>query len=362
MASVLSLRPQSPFKRSFSDNPYLRSYSPLKDQAAGALRDITTRNASACSLYTLPPIAPGQWLNNGENTPPPLASRSLLDLSQVKGGHGPDVDVYNHVSRKRNCSLNRPAPSFLRVSAPSEPLSKKRREGKQSTHPSVCTPATDNDLEINVDDHKDAELFDLYDAIHVPLPEARFSENTDREHDIDIDDIPLPVEPHAPPYRRWMSTLKRRHVHRGKEPVHKVPLLRVDNVEADVSMLCAPADIPESLRRESMSSSLGCVTAMQSAAMTVASGSIAPRSVSVPPKDRLGHRSSNFSENRKSTDSTPGVLGPILDERAWLRSIQRRRVVEEIIASEESYIGDLKVLTNVCYALTSWTDYHLTAV
>lgn len=46
-------------------------------------------------------------------------------------------------------------------------------------------------------------------------------------------------------------------------------------------------------------------------------------------------------------DSHRGLLGPIMDESAWLRSLQRRKIVEELIASEEGYIADLKVLINV---------------
>jgi hypothetical protein len=47
-------------------------------------------------------------------------------------------------------------------------------------------------------------------------------------------------------------------------------------------------------------------------------------------------------------DSHLGPLGPIIDESACLRSLQRRKIVEELIASEEGYISDLKVLINVC--------------
>lgn len=48
-------------------------------------------------------------------------------------------------------------------------------------------------------------------------------------------------------------------------------------------------------------------------------------------------------------DSHRGTLGPIIDESAWLRSLQRRKIVEELIVSEEGYIADLKILINVCH-------------
>lgn len=50
-------------------------------------------------------------------------------------------------------------------------------------------------------------------------------------------------------------------------------------------------------------------------------------------------------------ESNAGSLGPIIDEGAWLRSVQRRKVLEELIASEESYIGDMKVLVNDYFML-----------
>jgi hypothetical protein len=90
------------------------------------------------------------------------------------------------------------------------------------------------------------------------------------------------------------------------------------------------------------------VFTMKSATMTNASTSIAPRSEhGIQGRGRIGNRSSHYSDIRRSLDSHPGPLGPIVDESAWLRSLQRRKIVEELIASEESYIADLKVLINV---------------
>ena len=59
-------------------------------------------------------------------------------------------------------------------------------------------------------------------------------------------------------------------------------------------------------------------------------------------------------------ESNAGSLGPIIDEGAWLRSVQRRKVLEELIASEESYIGDMKVLVNV-WALIKVLEIKLTS-
>jgi hypothetical protein len=89
--------------------------------------------------------------------------------------------------------------------------------------------------------------------------------------------------------------------------------------------------------------------------MTVGSTSIALRSdAGYPGKGRVG-RSSHYSDARRSMNSHRGTLGPIVDKCAWLRSLQRRKIVEELIASEEGYIADLKILINVCH----WNQYAL---
>lgn len=348
MASVLSLRPQSPFKRSFSDSPHLRSCSPFRDRPLGALRDVASRNISAGSLYTLGAIKPEYWLRGGENTPPPLASQSLLDLSH----NGRHIVYADDAPRKRSCGINRPPPSFTRVEVPSEPYLKKRKEARQTAKPYFNRETLQDEVNIDSGDHEDAELFDLYDATHIPLPEGHFSDNTVNEAYVEAGQPPVIINVTPPPFRRWMSTLRRRHMHRRKEAVFTLPILSIDDMDADAAMLSPLASVPESTSRrsESMSSSMGCVTAMKSASMTLASASIAPRSdkgTSSQTRPRLGKRSSNISEVRKSTDSNAAALGPVMDEGAWMRSVQRRKIIEEIISSEESYIGDLKVLINV---------------
>lgn len=349
MASVLSLRPQSPFKRCFSDSPYLGLCSPLKDNTICALRDVTPRNASACSLYTLGAIGPDEW-SCGENTPPPLATRSFLDINNQGTGSGASGGYADDTPRKRSCGLNRPPPSFYQVKEPLEPLSQKRKVPKlTSGSPFVSQEAADH-MDVDSDDHDNTDLFDLYDAIHVPLPEGRVLDNTNSEPR-GSEQLPEAADVVAPIFSRWVSTLRRRHAHRRKEIATEVPRMTSEALDTDASILRSLVQVTESIRRRSMSmsSSIGYVTAMKTASVTIASASIAPRSGSpdFQTRVRLGNRSSNFSDSRKSIDSNAAALGPVLDERAWFRSVQRRKIVEEIISSEESYIGDLKVLINV---------------
>ncbi|KAF2714037.1 hypothetical protein K504DRAFT_462484 [Pleomassaria siparia CBS 279.74] len=348
MAYVLSLRPQSPLKRSFSDNPYLRPCSPLGDASLNALRDITPRNASTCSLYSLVPNKAGEWLRGIENTPPPLTTQSLLDLGQDRGIYGINVRTIDHAPWKRNCGTNRPLPSFSRPRAPADVYEKRNREMEQVTETSSNDHVSVEYAEVDGSGQDDdaTEFYNLYEAIHIPLPEVRFSDNIgcESKDEPELEDEPIPVALSPQPFRRWMSTLRRRHVHRRKDTILETPRWSVDFIEGD-STMAAP------LRRKSesfSSSSLACVTAIKSDSITVASASIAPRSETggLHGKPRIGNRSSGFSDARRSTDSNTGALGPIIDESAWLRSLQRRRIVEELISSEESYIADLKVLIN----------------
>jgi hypothetical protein len=192
----------------------------------------------------------------------------------------------------------------------------------------------------------DTRLFNLYEAIHVPLPEGRFTDDDGNEPHEEYEEEPVAITISSQPFRRWMSTLKRRHAQRWKENFSDLPRPSFDPTDGS-SVLSRPLGrLSESARRtsESMTSSMGYVTAMKSASMTTASKSLAPRSE--VGKVRLGNRSGNYSEVRRSLESHREALGPVLDENAWLRSLQRRKVVEELISSEESYIADLKVLIN----------------
>jgi len=345
MAYVLSLRPQSPLKRSFSDNPYLQSGSPTRDALFAPLNDITARNASACSLYSLGSNTSGPWAHRNENTPP-LTSQSLLSLLPVSSNV--------HDPRKRACGVSRPVPTFSRTTAPANPYSRKSRDIQHVPELSESSDSSDGAMEVDDGHLEESDLFDLYEAMHVPLPDTRFSDNSGDEPAAEPS-LPAPTDAIiSQPFRRWMSTLRRRHLARRKGHHTEGPRLSFDLGSGDLNATTQANHLHESMRRtsESMSSSTGYVGTMKTASMTVGSTSIAPRSdAGYPGRSRIG-RSSHYSDARRSMDSHRGPLGPVVDESAWLRSLQRRKIVEELIASEEGYIADLKVLINVCDRLS----------
>ncbi|KAF2853415.1 hypothetical protein T440DRAFT_476683 [Plenodomus tracheiphilus IPT5] len=347
MAYVLSLRPHSPLKRSFSDNPYLNSYSPLKEPSLlGPLSDITTRNASACSLYSLGANRARDCPRGIENNPP-LTSQSLLDLAPENGAFAFGIDDTTSEPRKRACGPDRPPPSFSRVVAPSNPYSKVSKTVQHVAESSSSTEGSPEAIIVDDSQLEEPEMFSLYEPSQIQLPEATCSDNTASDTQEKQVTAISPVAASSQPFRRWMSTLRRRHAQRRREHVTEIPRLSFDTVDQDFD-LASSRLVPESEGRmsESLSSSMGCVTAMKSASITIAGTSIAPRSEAGMQSKRLGNRSSHYSDARKSGESHRGALGPILDESAWLRSLQRRKVIEELVASEESYVADLKVLIN----------------
>jgi hypothetical protein len=348
MAYVLSLQPHSPVKRSFSDDVYLQSCSASKESFLGPLGDVTSRNTSTCSLYTFNSNKSNFWNIGNENTPP-LTSQSLLNLV-------PEHQIYDfgsqhgdHVPRNRTCVINRATPLFPRAAAPSNPFSRKVPELQYVVESPSSSEISSESIGVDDSNIEESELLNLYDAIHVPLPENRFSENIG----VEICEAPSAaqetLQTETQSFRRWMSTLRRRHLHRCKKQE-----LSFDAGEDILAVRLPPSTDEHSVRRvsESITSSMGFVTTVKTTSVTVASTSIAPMSERAEHKTtRFGNRSSN-TDARRSIDSNRGGLGPVLDESAWLRSLQRRKVVEELIASEESYIADLKVLINVRESVT----------
>lgn len=158
--------------------------------------------------------------------------------------------------------------------------------------------------------------------------------------------------PHGQPFRRWMSNIRRKsskikafaprddHWYAGdcdeREPITPVPQdeeLRVERVHGH--------------QKTSSWSSSGFVTAVKSATVSLGPLSLAHQSRRTRRSTflRSSKRSSGRS-HRASVDSSQGS-GQAVDEAAWARAIQRRRTLEELVSSEESYIADLKVLVNV---------------
>lgn len=143
------------------------------------------------------------------------------------------------------------------------------------------------------------------------------------------------------PFRRWVSTLRRRK--REYPPPSMTP--RSQRWTLDDFDNSPLRTRPSHAKSYSSTSSLGFVAGVKSATVTLASVSIAPLSRRTSKWRRTHNRSSvmSASDPRPSMDTQRSVL----DEAAKLRSRKRREKLEELIRTEESYVADLKALSNV---------------
>ncbi|ORY66430.1 uncharacterized protein BCR38DRAFT_484059 [Pseudomassariella vexata] len=145
------------------------------------------------------------------------------------------------------------------------------------------------------------------------------------------------------PFHRWMKTLQKR-ARRPRGWGHK----GVKESFSTHSEVASGANH----RRSSSDDSFGYVTGVRSASVSLASASVmtrprrnTARSSHHAKTDRSSRAS--MSGGRFSEDSMCSERSPIMDPAITERLLQRRRILDELIETEESYIGDIKFLMNV---------------
>jgi len=165
----------------------------------------------------------------------------------------------------------------------------------------------------------------------------------------DADDFPnrsLPLDSELP-FNKWIKKLEKRGTGR-----RKTVSCDMDASALEKELLESPAPNQNSAHKKSSSgSSFGFVTAVKSASISLASFSVAPRSrrTGISSRHHRTDRSSKTSQGgRLSEDSSFLARGAVVDQAVANRLLQRRRVLEEMISTEENYIADVKFLTNVC--------------
>lgn len=155
-------------------------------------------------------------------------------------------------------------------------------------------------------------------------------------------------------FHKWMRSLHRRAAQRPTvwEDAGGLPWQLLDPEDTDLAALSRK----RGHRNSSSGSSFGFVTAVRSASVSLASVSVVTRSRRNTRSHCLSRtdRSSraSISGPRISEDSA-NVDRPMLTDAATVeRSLQRRRILEELISTEEGYIGDIRFLINVGCART----------
>jgi len=152
------------------------------------------------------------------------------------------------------------------------------------------------------------------------------------------------------PFHRWMRSLHRRISHRSDEEAIWPPDAGWQYLESDQTY-------QQSLRHKlsrrlsSSGSSLGLIAAVQSTSISLASGSAISRSRRRQDRSRCRSRAerssrASLSVPRFSEDGIPIEKGK-MDIDAMHRSMRRRQILEELISTEEGYIGDVRFLIHV---------------
>lgn len=154
------------------------------------------------------------------------------------------------------------------------------------------------------------------------------------------------------PFNRWVKKLERRAAGRRQTVSCDMDSLAL---ERERSNLSAPK---EKLvhKKSSSGSSFGFVTAVKSASISLASFSIAPHSrrTGISSRHQRTDLSSKASQGgRHSEDNSFLARGGLVDQGVTTRLLQRRRVLEELISTEESYVADVKFLAHVSALFTT---------
>ncbi|KAI2635919.1 Dbl homology domain-containing protein [Xylaria nigripes] len=166
-----------------------------------------------------------------------------------------------------------------------------------------------------------------------------------QDNDSDIEEEPGdPLVSGNRPFHKWMKSLhKRAHRHTIRTSATEVfPEHLFDSHSMRINQH----------RKSSSGSSFGFVAAVKSATVSLASASVRTRQRNHTSRSSINTRTDHssrgsFSAHRMSEDSTCVERSPHTDPAVTERLLQRRRILEELITTEESYIGDIRFLMNV---------------
>ncbi|PBP19580.1 hypothetical protein BUE80_DR009600 [Diplocarpon rosae] len=252
-----------------------------------------------------------------------------------------------HIPRKTSWGTPIPPPSSQKDAT--------TNKSQENLFDDVQLQSTDEDSDIN----SKGEEWNTLDNIaalglsfhedEIQAPEPVKLERFSLEDPDSVGNFDLPLDG-IKPFNKWMRSLQRRATDRRK------------TVSCDISGSALEHELfetPSTRRRSahkksSSGSSYGFVTAVKSASISLASFSVAPRSkrTGVSSRHQRTDRSSKASNvGRLSEDSSYIASGAVVDQAVTNRLLQRRRVLEEIITTEESYLADVKFLMNVYVTL-----------
>ena len=156
--------------------------------------------------------------------------------------------------------------------------------------------------------------------------------------------LPIHLETERP-FNKWVRDIQKRAGQR-----RKTVSCDFNGSALEQELFDSPTTQPRGRHKKSSSgSSFGFVTAVKSATVSLASLSVAPRSkrTGMSSRHHKTDRSSKASNAGRLSEDSSYIARGAIDQVVLNRLLQRRRVIEEIINTEESYVGDVKFLMNV---------------
>jgi hypothetical protein len=157
--------------------------------------------------------------------------------------------------------------------------------------------------------------------------------------------LPITLES-SKPFNKWVRDIQKRAGQRRQTVSCDVGASALERELFD-----SPAQAGAHHKKSSSDSSFGFVTAVKSASVSLASFSVAPRSrrTAVSSRHHRTDRSSKASNAGRVSEDSSYIARGAIDQDVLNRLLQRRRVIEELINTEEGYVGDVKFLMNVSY-------------
>lgn len=329
MATLLPTISHSPFGGSFVASPYLCSRSPSSRTGSaasvGTVKHLKQRRASSSSSYiSIVSTRDSPLRGKNENQPP---SRSVsLPTQDV-------VDVLSNATGPWRFSL------ATREESPLEEID-------LDADSILSPPEGKTDVQAFAQDKVDRELH-LGGTTNDGLGDTGAQEEVGPKTQ-ESQTASRVTDTISQPFRRWMSTLRHKNSRVGKSLTVRTERWSLDECEDSIQRR---GTARSRHKKTSSQSSSAFITAIKTASISLASVSVAPRSRHAARSSRFRseHRNSEHSQTdgRPSMDNNRKLSGPFMDEAAWDRALRRRKILEELVSSEESYVADLKVLTNV---------------
>jgi hypothetical protein len=355
MAFVLPPPSSSQFDLPFGTPVCSRSCS-LSD--VGTVRHLVVRNSSRVSFVS---IASSPLLSSGKENHSPL-SASTCSLTNFKLYDGIPLST----SPPRSISWNVPGETsgdewHYRTTDRDENMNFTGHASSNLASPRFIPPQNrgGRDGYVSLDGERDKNDDKLFPSLRGTTGPANSNDSIEQFSGFDgVDYVDFqeqncglgPDDGRRSPFKRWLQVLRRRNLPQPEIIKHSDERWKLDDFDSGPLLTPTRSSRPELRHRKTLSSvSSGVLlSAVKTASVTIASMSLYPRSRRSALNSAVRSEGSDhdMAYGRSSLDSTGPSL-PLMDDGTWFRSVQRNRMVEEIISSEESYIRDLKTLINV---------------